>query len=142
MGYMRHHAIVVTSYQENAIKAAREKAIELLRAQDSEIDRTNADRLVSPIIDGTRNGYSSFLIAPDGSKEWWDESDRIAAAREAWIQWARGFDGPLDWVLVQFGDDERETKIDDAHQAAKVMDDSDADAEDDDSAFGLPAGGP
>ncbi len=130
MGYMRHHAIVVTSYNAADIKAARDKAEELLRTTET----TNT--LVSPLVSATRNGYQSFLIAPDGSKEWWDESDRAAEARAKFLEWVKGTSLSLDWVLVQFGDDEGETKIDAARQSAKVVDDSDAAANaEDESAF-------
>ena len=74
MGYMRHHAIVVTTFQPKAAEAARAKAIELFE-----------DGLVSETLESVINGYLTFLIAPDGSKLGWardkqgDESRDLAA---------------------------------------------------------------
>lgn len=102
MGYMRHHAIVVTCCSAR-IEEAHDKAFRLC---DS----------VSPIVSSVVNGYRSFLVATDGSKEGWDESAIGDAARAAFVSWLRSqahSDGsnPFDWVEVQYGDDERETKI-------------------------------
>ena len=71
---------------------------------------------VSPLMPETINGYRSFLVQPDGSKIGWEVSKEGEAMREEMIvllKEALFEDGsPLcDWVLVQYGDDERETKI-------------------------------
>jgi len=102
MGYMRHHAIVVTSWNNDLIKEAHEKAKGLCSS-------------VSNITEVVINGYSSFFVAPDGSKEWWEDSDKGDCARNSFVEWLnskRYEDGPsLAWVEVQYGDDEGETKI-------------------------------
>ena len=56
MGYMKHNAIVVTSWKEIAIKeaAAMAEKIGLLALSQSE-----------EVV----NGYRSLLVCPDGSKE-------------------------------------------------------------------------
>jgi ABC-type sugar transport system substrate-binding protein len=96
MGYMRHDAIVVTSWDAKYLTAGIEKAAEL-------------GLPVSGVVKGTTNGYVSFLIAPDGSKEGWAESDRGDEAREKWMDWAddaykKGV--YLQWVHVSFAGDE------------------------------------
>lgn len=74
MGYINHHAIVVTgdSYPdaEIAFRKAYEKAKELL------------GDLVSDVVKGKKNGYQSFFVAPDGSKEGWDLSDEHDLKRQ------------------------------------------------------------
>jgi hypothetical protein len=104
MGYMRHHTIVVTSWDAPRIEAAHTKALELFER-----------RLVSEITPLAVNHYRSFFIAPDGSKEGWPESDENDEARQAFIEYLQdvggGEDGYIDWVAVQFGDDEHETKL-------------------------------
>ena len=107
MGYMRHHAIVVTGngYDGATLNASHSKAVELFGA-----------RHVSELAAEVTNGYRSFAIFPDGSKEGWDTSDEYDALRRRWIEWARKTrhedgSGSLDWVEVQYGDDEYETKI-------------------------------
>lgn len=103
MGYIRHHAIVVTATYDNWIDRAREAAL-------------NLGMQVSPIVDSALNNTRSLLIAPDGSKEGWAESDDGDIRREAYKDWLLScryddLSSPLDWVEVQYGDDERETKI-------------------------------
>lgn len=103
MGYMRHHAIVVTSWSEEAVKAGHAKAVAL-------------GCTVSEIVDSKMNGYTSFLIAPDGSKEGWGESNDGDGRRMAWIAWARTTlyedgSGPLDWVEVRFGGDDDSAEV-------------------------------
>lgn len=104
MGYMRHHAIVVTDggYGDH-IELAEEAA-------------TAHGCAVSPIVKSPTNGYRSFLVATDGSKEGWPESDtgdERRAAFLAWLETTRYEDGscPLRWVEVQYGDDEGVTKV-------------------------------
>jgi hypothetical protein len=100
---MRHHAIVVTSWKDDLLEQAHAKAVELGMS-------------VSAITDPVTNDYRSFLVAPDGSKEGWDTSDKGDVARAAFIEWldAQRYEDrstALNWVVVQFGDDERETRI-------------------------------
>jgi hypothetical protein len=107
MGYMCHHAIIVTAGDydkaDHDLRAAHAKAIELGCS-------------VTPITEKVTNGYRSFLVAADGSKEGWPESDRGDSQRAeliAFMETTRYEDlsGPLDWVEVQYGDDDGETKI-------------------------------
>lgn len=103
MGYMRHHAIIVTSFMPERTQAAHDKAVELGMA-------------VTSIVSGSINGYTSFLIAPDGSKEGWDGSTKGDQQRAAMVEYldAQRHDddsSSIDWVEVQFGDDDMDTCI-------------------------------
>ena len=98
MGYIRHHAIIVTSADQTALKQAHAKAVEIFKD-------------IAPITPESMNGYASFLIAPDGGKEGRERSDQGDAARDTFIAWLeqwRNADGftELDYAEVQFGDDE------------------------------------
>jgi hypothetical protein len=62
------------------------------------------------------NGYWSFAVFPDGSKEGWEastEGDTGRAAFIAWLDAQRYSDGssPFNWVEVQYGDDEEITEV-------------------------------
>jgi hypothetical protein len=114
VGYQRHHAIVVTAWGEGVVDARN--AIAALASQAS------ACVFVSDVTPCAMNGYQSFLVAPDGSKEGWQDSDEGDVARDAIKAYLRSLaydDGStrFGWVEVQFCDDERETSI---------VDDSDA----------------
>lgn len=96
MGYIRHDAIVVTSFQTDGIDAARNKAWSL--------NLSTSEVLTSPI-----NQYFTFLIAPDGSKEGWEESDAGDSQRAEWVAWAKNSGYYLDWVHINYGGDDDET---------------------------------
>lgn len=100
MGYMRHHAIVVTCFGEK-IEIAHKKAKEII-----------GDELVSAIIDSPINGYKSFFICPDGSKEYWNESDKYEARRTIFIGWLKHEDNySYNWALIQYGDEDGENSM-------------------------------
>jgi hypothetical protein len=105
MGYMRHHAIVVTSWDRSLIAKAHEQAVKLGAIVTELTD-----------VDKSCNGYSSFLVAPDGSKEGWEESEKGDEQRDKLVEWMdqqRYDDGSsaLGWVEVQFDDDEKQTLV-------------------------------
>ena len=97
MGYDRHHAIIVTTWDEEKIKKARKIALQKFPA-------------VSEILKSEINAWYSFFIPPDGSKEGWDESKNGDNRRYKFIEWLESQkyeDGssPFDWVEIQYGDD-------------------------------------
>lgn len=104
MGYMRHHAVLVTSWDTEKLDAAHSTAESLVPG------------LVSPIVKGRVNTEESFFIAPDGSKEGWDTSNEGDEQRAAFIAWLREQEwgdgsSPFAWALVQYGDDEGDQKV-------------------------------
>lgn len=103
MGYVRHHAIIVTSWNCELLWEAFEKAKSIFPE-------------LSSMIESEINRYTSFFIPPDGSKEGWDKSDEGDSRRKDFINWLnkqRYEDGStaLDWLEVQYGDDEGESKV-------------------------------
>jgi hypothetical protein len=91
MGYIMHDAIVVTGFLRDEVHRARTEAM----------DR---GLLVSEPVQGTMNGYETFLIAPDGSKEGWKDSNSFDEKRNAWLQWLTTSGLHLTVVHVRFGD--------------------------------------
>ena len=61
MGYEKAHAIIVTGYGKH-IRSAHRIAMRLF-----------PENQVSPILTGMTNAFESFFVAPDGSKEGWEE---------------------------------------------------------------------
>jgi hypothetical protein len=88
--------IAVTSDQKELFDAAYNKACALFPAQ------------ITPIIRSPFNSYVSFFIGPDGAKEGSDESVQRDSRREELKKW---LPDSLQWVEVQYGDDDRQTKI-------------------------------
>ncbi|MCP4903003.1 MAG: hypothetical protein GY906_39065 [bacterium] len=104
MGWIRHHAIIVTSWDTEAFERARDKAHEIFKG------------LAPEAMASESNGYRTFLIPPDGSREGWSESETGDSRRAHFIEWLdaqRHSDdsSPFDWVEVQYGDDQFETEI-------------------------------
>lgn len=104
MGYIRHHAIAITSWNDKLIKMAHEKAIQIFN-----------DRVSNILMDNI-NGYKSFFIAPDGSKEGWSESDTGDAQRKMFIDWVnkQAYDdgsNSLSFCVFFYGDDKKLSSI-------------------------------
>ncbi len=101
MGYIAHHAIIVT---------AEVQSIRLLHAQAVATFAGTYAKVTAPTAAGM-NATSSFLVAPDGDKEGWGYSDRGDAARAAFIAYLEvDHDYAVDWVEVRFGGDDSDTK--------------------------------
>ena len=117
MGYLKHHTIVVTGWQDDKVTEARAKAVEIFDEAFTgyPMGESVGEILVSPIINGMVNGQSSFFIAPDGSKEGWTPSNMGNNAREVLIKWLKesreSDDHYLDYVEISFGGDDNITKI-------------------------------
>lgn len=104
MGYMKHHSIIVTSWNVKRLKEAHEKAIEIFSSLKTTFGN-GYDSLISPIISGIANSQDSFFIAPDGSKEGWEPSDDCNIARKEFLDWIVGSGNLCDYVEVEFGGD-------------------------------------
>ena len=100
MGYIRHHAIIVTSWREASVLKAH-----------AEAERLFADTAahVTPISPPAVNAETSFAVLPDGSKEGWGDSDKGDAAREAFKAYLLNMETEgswCSWVEVNFGGDD------------------------------------
>lgn len=114
MGYIRHHAVIVTGRlphtdeEKTNLLKAHEKAKEIF--DEGAPDYLKSDKsLVSDIVEGTTNYYGSFFIAPDGSKEFWDTSDSFDKCREEFIEFLGSL--YLSWAEISFGDEAGKAKI-------------------------------
>lgn len=103
MGYMRHDAIVVTSWKSEAIEAAAAKA------------RECGLEVLGP-SGVTTNGIRTLLVCPDGSNEVWSESDAFDAKRATYLEYLNGVryednSSCLSWVALSYSSDDRKAKI-------------------------------
>lgn len=93
MGYIRHHAIVVTDWRKEVVGEAQELAVEL-------------GMNVSSVHQAPINDSYSFCVFPDGSKEGWEESDEGDRQREELIvalEW-----NTVPYVCIEYGGDDRD----------------------------------
>ena len=97
MGWIVHHAIIVTTFSDSDIQRAHEEARRVFQGY------------VTDVIESPINGYRSFFIPSDGSKEGWPDSDAGDARRaqfHAWITAQAYEDGSnsFDVVEVAYGE--------------------------------------
>lgn len=110
MGYTVHHTICVTSCLRSLLNKAHAAAV-------------SSGAQVSPIVDGVVNDVASFLVAPDGSKEGWEESDvgdKRRAEIKAWLR-AQAYDdgsNSLSWFEVEHPEDGAPRVVD--HQTRRM----------------------
>ena len=100
MGYMVHHAIIVTGWNTEHITEARARALKIF-----------PPAAVSPILQASVNGYETFVVGPDGSKAAWVASNEGDAQRDEFVKLLETMAYPdgsafLTWAEVQYGDDE------------------------------------
>ena len=107
MGCMSHNAIIVTSYRSRLTWEAHRILDEV---RDYAI---SLGCQVTECVESHTNGYVTFMIIPDGSKEGWRGSDEGDDRRAAFLEELkhRGDEWYFDWVEVQYGNDDGITKI-------------------------------
>lgn len=110
MGYIRHNAIVITTWNEANIVAAADKAEEI------------GLQVLGP-APSVMNGYRSLMICPDGSKEGWVDSDIGDSKRlefRDWLDAQRYDDGSsnFEWAEIAYGSDDAAAEV--THSAWKA----------------------
>ena len=96
MGYMRHHAILATSWDIRYLQP-------IIDSIGDYNFQHNADHEML-IGEDRVNGYVTMVITPDGSKEGWPDSDAGDDFRNEILELLRKSDC-IDWCEVQYGDD-------------------------------------
>lgn len=103
MGFVRHHAIIVTGFRAKEA----EKAYEFAKGLEMSLSEIKT----SPV-----NGYISFCVFTDGSKEGWPDSDKGDEQRKAFIEYLRSEfiednSSYLEWVEVWYGGDDSDAGV-------------------------------
>lgn len=102
MGYIRHHAIIVTGFDHHVV--------------DAHATALDYGMSVSDIAISNINDYRSFFIAPDGSNESWADSVEGDRRRDTFIAYLNTLryddeSSPLEWVEVFYSHDDRKSGI-------------------------------
>lgn len=103
MAYIKHNAIVVTSWNPEAIESAKRHA--------EQCGCTVTNLVKSPV-----NGFFSFLIATDGGNDGHYASENGNNQRQSFKEWLSGYtyeDGSssLEWCEVVYGSDDRSASV-------------------------------
>ena len=105
MGTINHNAIVVTGFSPRDNPTAFQNLRDSVAA---------VGLPTSAVVPAWLNGYHSFFVAPDGSKEYWDESDDGDDKRQVVRQILRESSAAHHWVEVSFG--ELGVKVEDSYR--------------------------
>lgn len=100
MGYIRHHAMIITDCDLERIKDIHRFA-ELCSLNPTSI-------MESPV-----NGYGTFFIPPDGSKEGWEPSNEGDEERKRFKQFIRKRHPYCDWTEISYGGDDGHSQVED-----------------------------
>lgn len=100
MGMITHDAVVFTFGELEPAQRLRDAAIDL-------------GLQCTSVVTSRSNGYSSFLVIPDGSKDSWETSDQCDIARRKLLLLA-GMHDNCDWVHVRYSDDHEHVSLQDS----------------------------
>lgn len=99
MGYFCHDAILFIAWSGEDAAKAHAAVVDAIKSVGG-----NVETLTAPTPEVV-NGYSSFAMLPDGSKEGWEDSDIGDRARSAAIKAAHGAVRYLKVVAVAMPED-------------------------------------
>ena len=103
MGYIKHNAIIVTGIEPCEtfpdLQIVYKKAKKLFGRTVTKKGKT------------VTNGFQSFLISPDGSKERWEWSNEFDIKRDKFFKWLRKHKYYVDVVEVRFGGDDYDAEV-------------------------------
>lgn len=111
MGYIRHEAVIAVLFAHDEPENAELEALraDMTRGADEDGNSCDYGRFLLGPAKGV-NGYTTWVFAPDGSKEGWDFSRRMDKYRERFIAIVKK-SRYSDVVHLQLGGDDRETII-------------------------------
>ncbi len=105
MGHIRNECIVVSGWSAERVLKAHEAATSIFNPR-------GMGGLVGGLTQHAINGGAAFLIAPDGSKEGWADSDKGETARNEFIEFLREEKSLyLEWALILIGGDDGEYRV-------------------------------
>lgn len=108
MGYIRHHTICITSLKDTLIKKVYKKSKDICKKYNF--------NLVTGLYESKINGYQTFYIIPDGSKEYWGESEVGNLIRKEIINYIDSLkyeDGSnsISYAKLFYGDDWGDSEV-------------------------------
>jgi hypothetical protein len=111
MGYIKHEVVVAIlddHYGKDQIADIEALREEMKRPHHSEIEGDCSDRILGP-CNGV-NGYTTYVFAPDGSKECWSHSDIMDSYRDRFKAIVKSARFP-EMIHIQFAGDDHQTII-------------------------------
>ena len=100
MGFIRHHAMIITD-------------CDLEKIRDIHRFATLCSLNPTSIMDSPVNGYRTFFIPPDGSKEGWEPSNEGDEERKRFKQFIRKRHPYCDWTEISYGGDDGHSQVED-----------------------------
>ena len=112
MSHVTHHAIVVTSWNEEELKEAHQKAQTIGLMVSAIVLHGYSDVLPAYGTLNQRriNGGGSFFVAPDGSNDGWPESDQGDVRRWHFLKYLREVENII-WVEIAYSPDDATAEV-------------------------------
>lgn len=108
MGYIKHQAVIAVVIDDSSdVDQLRRQLAELI---DKPFNRSAEQLLVGP-TPSLVNGYVTYALLPDGSKEGWSTSDLGDRARQIFIDHFRALGG-TQVIEVSFDEDSVTSAVD------------------------------
>lgn len=105
MGWIKHNAIIVTGWDAYGTDYSDDRRKKNITSIHKSVVDTIGKEWVSELSPEYVNGYRSFCVFPDGSKEGWEASDKGDSRRDSVVQILTEI-GYTDWVEVEYGETE------------------------------------
>jgi hypothetical protein len=131
MGFVRHHAIVVTSW--NKYDDEKEPTEAAFYQKDQHFTRAvaKAEELGCRVQFQTRdafNAYRTMIVCPDGSKSGWNEDQEGNTRRRLFKEWLReqryaDQSSPYEWCEIVYGSDDAAAFVVDSRWGASIPND-------------------
>lgn len=106
MGVIKHSTIVIIGWDKAYMENVLNKAKEVFNKHFGE--EFSGEQLVSNLVPSIMNGDFSFFLAPDGSKEGWEQSNQGDSAREEFVEYLSKQE-QCYYIEVDFGGDFNDT---------------------------------
>ena len=110
MGYIKHQAVIAVVIDDRGdVDQLRRQLAELI--DEPFINRSAEQLLVGP-TPSLVNGYVTYALLPDGSKEGWSTSDLGDRARQIFIDHFRALGSSTQVIEVSFDGDSVTSAVD------------------------------
>lgn len=105
MGVIKHNAIIVTSWDEERINKIHKKCEKFIKKGMKDYITYFPETLciITHVIKSIANGYYSFIIGPDGSKEGWETSNSMDEVRNKIVKYLNK--KKVDYAHITYGGD-------------------------------------
>lgn len=110
MGYIKHKAIIVTDSNKISIEKVHRKCKKIIENYLKKVEFKHCYvPMLTEIVKSVCNGFYSFMIATDGSKEGWEVSNDMKDVRKDIINYL--ISKQIEYAYITYGGDSDDKTI-------------------------------